>query len=259
VDTAPLLAGAPLDFFDFHAYPGGPSLADQAEKFGMIGYAAKPIIMGEYGAFRHRYGALPGAAQALTNWVAESCGYGFDGWLYWTYYAAGPEVDDRTWGFTDSEGALMALLAPANQADACVPPVPPAINLAAGQPVQASNALASNGPELAVDGNLESVWIAGSHPPQWVEVDLGGAYRVTAIRLLVSQSPAGATHHQVFVRGPQSRAGTLVVEFRGDTADGDWLEFVPDPPLENVRYVRIETVSSPSWAAWREIVVEGGP
>jgi hypothetical protein len=259
VDTAPLLAGAALDFFDFHAYPGGPSLAEHAEKFGMVGYDAKPIILGEYGAFRNRYGELPDAEQALTGWVAESCGYGFDGWLYWTYYPANAEVNDRTWGLTDADGALLSLLAPANQADPCSVGATLRANLALGRPVQASNALAPDVPEHAVDGNQESVWIAGGHPPQWIEVDLGGAYRLTEIRLLVSQLPAGPTRHRVLVRGPGGAAATLVHEFAVDTVDGDWLAFVPDAPLENVRYVRVETTSSPSWVAWREVVVKGEP
>jgi preprotein translocase subunit Sec61beta len=259
VDTAPLLAGAPLDFFDFHAYPGGPSLAEHAEKFGMLDYDAKPIIMGEYGAFRHRYAELADAAEAVTSWVAESCAYGFDGWLYWTYYPANAEVGDRTWSFTDAEGTLMALLAPANQADPCIAPAVPGSNLATGRPVQSSNALAPDVAEQAVDGNTETVWLAGGHPPQWIEVDLGDAYRVSEIRLLVSQSPAGPTQHRLLVRGPDGGPATLVHEFAADTSDGDWLEFVAEAPLENVRYVRVETVSSPSWVAWREIVVRGGP
>jgi hypothetical protein len=153
----------------------------------------------------------------------------------------------------------MTLLAPANQADPCAAAAVPGTNLAAGRPVQASNALAPDLPELAVDSNTETAWISGGHPPQWIEIDLGAAYRVTEIRLLVSQSPAGATRHQVLVRGPEGGPGTLVHEFSGDTADGDWLAFAPELPLENVRFVRVETVSSPSWVAWREIVVRGGP
>ena len=204
----------------------------------MLGYDAKPIIMGEYGAFRHRYSELADAAQAVTSWVAESCAYGFDGWLYWTYYPANPEVNDRTWGFTDADGALMTLLAPANRADPCVAPAVPGTNLAAGRAVEASNAVAPDVAERAVDGNAETVWISGGHPPQWIEVDLGSAYRVTEIRLLVSQSPAGSTGHRVLVRGPEGGAGTLVHEFTGDTADGDWLEFVPEQPLENVQFVK---------------------
>jgi hypothetical protein len=259
VDTAPLLAGAPLDFFDFHAYAGGLSLAMHAEKFGMLDYSAKPIIMGEYGAFRFRYAELPDAARALTNWVAESCVHGFDGWLYWAYYPSNREVDDRTWGFTDADGALMALLAPANQANPCLAAVVPGLNLAEGRPVQASNTLAPDTPEQAVDGNAESVWNAGGDPPQWIEVDLGAVYRLSAVRLLVAQSPAGSTTHRLLVRGPDNGPGILVHEFSGDTADGDWLEYIPEAPLENIRYVRVETVSSPSWVAWREIVVRGAP
>src|SRR6266540_4973776 len=55
VETASLLEKSDLDFFDFHAYPGGPSLQSHAEHFGMLGYDAEPILMGEYGAFRHIY------------------------------------------------------------------------------------------------------------------------------------------------------------------------------------------------------------
>jgi hypothetical protein len=115
--------------------------------------------------------------------------------------------------------------------------------------VQASNAVAPDVAEQGGGRQHRNRVDRGGHPPQWIEVDLGGAYRVTEIRLLVSQSPAGATRHRVLVRGPEGGPGTLVHEFSGDTADGDWLEFVPEAALENVRYVRVETVSSPSW--WR--------
>jgi hypothetical protein len=257
VDTRPLLRAATLDFFDFHAYPGGPSLREHAEHFGMLGFDEKPVVLGEYGAFRQRYGQPAAAARALVAWVAESCALGFDGWLHWTFYPANAEVDDRTWGFTDEGGYLMELLAPANQPDACAPVEVPGANLAYGKPVQASSALAQEAPELAVDENEGSQWGAGSHPPQWIEVDLEDAYRVTAIRLLVAQYPAGPTTHRILVRASGAEGGTLVQEFSGETQDGDWLVFSPSPPLEDVRYVRIETVSSPSWVAWREIQITG--
>ncbi len=255
VDTAPLLQGADLDFFDFHAYPGGPSLAEHARHFGMIGYDFKPIILGEYGAFRSRYGDVAGAARALTAWVADSCALGFDGWLHWTYYPANPEVSDRTWGFTDEDGYLMNLLAPSRQADPCVPAAVPSANLALGKPVRASASLAAEPPEQAVDEDPATQWGAGSHPPQWIEVDLQGAYRVAEIRLLVAQYPAGPTTHRVFVGGPGGQAATLVHTFSGQTRAGDWLVFKPAAPLEAVQTIRIYTLSSPSWVAWSEIQV----
>ncbi len=257
VDTAPLLAGAELDFFDFHAYPGDLSLAEHVQHFGMQDYAAKPILLGEYGAFRQRYGELTSAARALSDWVAESCGFGFDGWLHWAYYPTNPEVDDRTWGFTEEAGYLMELLAPANQPDPCTALALPSANLAFGRPVAASSALAAEAPALAVDENEASQWGAGSDAPQWLEVDLGSAARVTEIRLLVAQFPEGESVHRLFTRGPEAAEGVLVHEFSGFTRDGDWLVFTPAAPLEGVRFVRVYTASSPSWVSWREVQVLG--
>lgn len=256
VDTAPLLKDANLDFFDFHAYPGGPSLADHAQHFGMEGYDAKPIIMGEYGAFRHSYGDITGASRALSDWVAGSCAVGFDGWLYWTYYPANATAGDQTWGLADENGTLLDLLAPKDHPDPCTPIDIPTSNLAYGKPVTASASLPDQKPEMAVDENEDTQWIAGSGPPQWIEIDLQGTFRISEIRLLVAQYPAGSTVHRIQVRSANGSYMT-VHEFSGTTNDGDWLIFTPDAPLENVRTVRIETVSSPSWAAWREIRVSG--
>jgi hypothetical protein len=35
------------------------------------------------------------------------------------------------------------------------------------------------------------------------------------------------------------------------------LEHSPDPVWTNVRYVRVDTASSPSWVSWREIEIYG--
>jgi hypothetical protein len=115
VETASLFERSDLDFFDFHAYPGGPSLRDHVEHFGMFGYDLKPILLGEYGAFRHIYPEIDSAARVITNWVAESCIYGFDGWLYWTYYPSDASAGDRTWGLVDEDDFMLDLFAPLNQ------------------------------------------------------------------------------------------------------------------------------------------------
>jgi len=38
------------------------------------------------------------------------------------------------------------------------------------------------------------------------------------------------------------------------------LEAAPDSPWQGIRYLRVETLSSPSWVSWREIEVisDGG-
>ena len=184
IDTAPLLAGADLDFFDFHAYPGRQTLDELTPAFGMDGYNAKPIILGEFGAFRHIYPAITSAGRAVANWQAESCADGFDGWLYWTYYPAGARAGDNTWGLLDESRFLLNLLAPATHPDPCLAVAVPGDNLAYQKPVRASATLPAEPPENAVDENAASSWSAGSDPPQWIEVDLGQAYRLTGIRLL---------------------------------------------------------------------------
>ncbi|MCA9986958.1 MAG: discoidin domain-containing protein, partial [Anaerolineales bacterium] len=256
VDTAPLLANADLDFFDFHAYPGDRPLTDYIDAFGMAGYREKPIILGEYGAFRHVYGELSTAARAVGQWQADACGAGFAGLLYWTYYPAGANIGDRTWGFTDEDNYLLELLAPSNLPDPCLAPEIASANLAYQKPVTSSAALTEEPAANAVDENNATQWGSGADAPQWLEVDLGGAHTITEIRLLVGQWPAGDTSHRLLVRS----AGGDFVEihrFTSFTTEGDWLVFVPTEPIPAIQYVRVETLSSPSWVAWKELQVFG--
>jgi hypothetical protein len=255
VETAPLLETAALDFFDFHAYPGDASLREIAENFGMIGFEAKPIIMGEVGAFIDRYPSEESAARAIQELVAESCEYGFDGWLYWGLYRAPEAIGDATWGFLDGEGLMRAVLAPAEQPDLCDPEPLPRSNLAFGKSVSASRSLLEEPPEQAVDGQ-PAQWGAGADAPQWIQIDLGAPATVRLIRLVVSQWPAGETVHQVWGGGPGEEL-RLLHEFSGHTDGGQVLEFVPADSLAGIQIVRVVTLSSPSWVGWKEIEVVG--
>ena len=257
VETASLLERSDLDFFDFHAYPGVFGFQEHAEHFGMIGYDAKPILLGEYGAFRHIYSEIDPAARALTNWVAESCQHGFDGWLYWTYYPADPNVSDRTWGLVDGDNYLLNLFAPANQPDPCVAVEIPTDNLAYNKPATASRSLTDEPPANAVDDDPSTQWGAGEGPVQWIEIDLQGTFRITEVRLLVAQYPSGNTIHRVQVRSSSGDAFQKVHEFNDVTNNDDWLIFQPDTPLEDVAQIRIQTLASPSWVAWKDIQVYG--
>ncbi|MGZ9222307.1 MAG: discoidin domain-containing protein [Anaerolineales bacterium] len=257
VETASLLEKADLDFFDFHAYPGRFDLREHVGNFGMLGYDAKPILMGEYGAFRRLYSQVDSAARALTKWMAESCEYGFDGWLYWAYYPADPDAIDHTWGLVDGDNYLLNLFAPVNHPDPCVALDVPTDNLAYNKPVTASRSLPEEPPSQAVDDNAGTQWSAGEGPTQWIQIDLQGTYRITKIELLVSQDPAGDTIHRVQIRASDTDAYQTIYEFNESTADNEWLFFRPETPLENVSQIRLETISSPSWVAWKEIQVYG--
>jgi hypothetical protein len=47
--------------------------------------------------------------------------------------------------------------------------------------------------------------------------------------------------------------------FEGITDDSQALTFTPSQPWLGVRYLRIETLDSPSWVAWREIeIIDAG-
>jgi hypothetical protein len=213
--------------------------------------------LGEFGAFRNIYPDVNSASRALTDWIVESCRYGFDGWMYWTYYPADASVGDSTWGFVDEDNHLANLFAPANQVDPCASMDVPVENLAYNKPVSASQSLPDQPPSQIVDDNNSTMWGSGSDPVQWIQVDLQGIYKITEIRLLVAQYPKGDTTHLVQVRASNNDGYQTVYEFHGLTDDNDWLIFTPDTPLENVGQIRIQTIVSPSWVAWKEIQVYG--
>jgi hypothetical protein len=129
-------------------------------------------------------------------------------------------------------------------------------NLALNKNLRYSRAIGGNEGQYALDGDTGTTWSSGDDAPQWIEIDLGQPYDIGALRLLPSQYPAGNTIHRVLGKGPG--ADQLFIEitrFDGFTEDGQWLVFEPDLPIEGIRYIRIETVASPSWVAWREIEI----
>jgi uncharacterized protein YraI len=140
--------------------------------------------------------------------------------------------------------------------DKCEVVAVPSDNLAYQKPARASASLSAEPPAHAVDGNNITQWGAGIHPPQWIEIDLGQVYHITEIRLMVGQWPEGDTVHRIQGR---STGGDFVHlhTFRQKTSGCDWLILTPEPPIAGIQIIRIDTLSSPSWVAWREIQVYG--
>lgn len=75
------------------------------------------------------------------------------------------------------------------------------------------------------------------------------------MQLLVSQDPAGRTSHVIEVLQKGRQGFHRIGQVTERTADGDWLVVRPKRPVPDVRALRIRTVESPSWVAWREIRV----
>lgn len=133
-------------------------------------------------------------------------------------------------------------------------PVPAPVTQISYPSATASAALPDSPPSNAIDGNFETIWSAGSHPEQWIQIDLGQPKTISAIRLIISQYPAGETIHQIRV-GSDANKLTLIHEFKGFTVDPNILEFKPSSPFKDIRYIKIVTTKSPSWVAWREIEI----
>jgi hypothetical protein len=252
LETRGVIERSTLDYVDLHAYPGGLVLPKVMENFGVAGPTRKPLLMGEFGAFKSAFATAADAARGLEEWQAQSCRYGFDGWLLWTW-----DTDEQPelWNGQSGGGAIGRALSPRSRPDPCEGAAA-ATNLALARPVTASASIADGPPSFAVDGNTSTPWISGQDAPQWIEIDLGAETAVSRIRLVVSQFPDGLTVHRVLGRG-EAGDDRLLAELSGLTRANQTLEHVPETSWTGVRYLRVETVASPSWPSWNEIEVYG--
>ncbi len=249
VPSRALMERSSLDLVDLHMYPGvGYDLAAQVALIGLTDAVSKPVMMGEFGAFRFAYPNPRVGAWELAQWQADSCAFGFRGWLSWLW----ANKDDEVFGTREGGDAIARVLSPAERSDPCSEANIPS-NVAMSGTATASTSLPGEPPSNAIDGLVETQWGAGADPPQWIQIDLGGVKSAQEIDLLVGQFPEGETHHRLLVAGNDG-VFTLVKEFERFTAQGDVLRFAPGAPIQ-VRFVRVETIFGPSWVAWPEIRV----
>jgi hypothetical protein len=95
-----------------------------------------------------------------------------------------------------------------------------------------------------------------TYAPQYVQLELPDVYNITEVCLLVCQNPNGPTHHQLFV-GPSENSTILATDLNSTTYNGEWINITYSPPLSNVQFLRLETISSPSWVCWTKFLVDG--
>jgi F5/8 type C domain len=251
VPSRAMLEDSTIDLVDLHLYPGvGQGLEEQVDAIGLTDAVEKPVVMGEFGAFRFASPNPRVASYQLAHWQADSCAFGFAGWLVWLWAPRDGEV----YGAREGAGPIARILSPDERPNPCNAAGVPS-NVAPLGTATASASLADQPPEAAIDDLAGTSWSAGADAPQSIEVDLGAEVSIDELYLFVSQFPAGATHHRLLLAGA-NHVFALAAEFQGSTADGDVLRFRPASPIV-ARYVRVETVSSPSWVSWREIQVFG--
>jgi hypothetical protein len=135
------------------------------------------------------------------------------------------------------------------------PPPGTEVNLALSRPVKASAELPDGPASAAVDGDGDTSWNAGAGPPAWIQIDLGVPVAVGRIVLTVAQSPNGQTIHIVSGRVGDGESNLALGGLAGNTTDNQRLVVEVAPSMPPLRYLRIDTTTSPSWVAWREIEV----
>lgn len=252
IRTRAAIRGSSADVVDLHAAPGIElTLPQSMENFGVDGTEMKPIVLGALGASKAAYPSLDETPYGLAAWQRDSCRFGVDGWLLWTWDT---EEQPELWNALSGGGTIERALAPVQRPDPCAAAAGPH-NVALGRTATASSSEASTPPANAVDGNRQTAWSAGKLAPQWLQVDLASPQAVKRIRLYVTQLPDGFTVHRIYGRASAGGAERLLHEFAGFTRSGDVLEQTPSVPWQDVRYLRVETVSSPSLVAWRELEI----
>jgi hypothetical protein len=252
IRTRAAIRGSSADVVDLHAAPGGDlSLPHSMETFGVDGTETKPIVLGELGASKAAYPSLDETPYALEDWQRDSCRFGVDGWLLWTWDT---EEQAERWNALSGGGTIERALAPTERPDPCAAAAGPH-NVALGRPATASSSDPAKPPGNAFDGDRQTAWSAGTPAPQWLQVDLGSPQAVKRVRLHVTQLPDGFTVHRIYGRASAGGAERLLHEFAGFTRSGDVLEQTPAVSWQDVRFLRVETVASPSVVAWRELEV----
>jgi hypothetical protein len=117
VRTRAVIERSSADFIDIHPYADDELTFPQfMQNYGIDGPVAKPIIMGEFGASKRVYVSASQTAAALVSWQQQSCAYGIDGWLLWTWDS---EEQPGLWNGLDAGGAIEKALSPERRVDPC--------------------------------------------------------------------------------------------------------------------------------------------
>ena len=104
------------------------------------------------------------------------------------------------------------------------------------------------------DGDMATLWTAQDVAPQWLSVEFDDFHLVSKIELVVTQSEAGLTTHEVWL-GDDSHTATPYKRFDNiQTENEQILEVFVDPP-RRIKSVYILTRHSMGWVGWYEVRV----
>lgn len=103
---------------------------------------------------------------------------------------------------------------------------------------------------------VDNYWNSGGYAPQYLQLELPRAQTISRVLLQINQTPNGQTSHSLLV-GSEQNALREVKVLIGYTIKHEWINMTFSPPLENVRFLRVNTIASPSWIAWAKFLVLG--
>jgi len=111
------IGGSRADYVDLHFYPGLRDRYQEMDSFEIAG-SHKPLVLGEYGAFKFLYADTASAADALRDCQVWTCNeYKFTGWLAWTWDTTEqPEL----YTVLDDGGVINGVLAPVTRPNPCL-------------------------------------------------------------------------------------------------------------------------------------------
>jgi hypothetical protein len=94
------------DYIDLHVYPVGST---RAQFDGAALSKAKPLLLGETGAFKFNFPNPSSGAIGIKNVMIESVNYGFTGWGIWTWDSVEQVV---LWTLTEANNTMNNVLSP---------------------------------------------------------------------------------------------------------------------------------------------------
>ena len=112
------LAKTSIDFLDIHLYAEQDIQASLGKNLDSVEFPrvkdeclrqGKPLIMGEFGAFKERFPTIEEAASAMKTQAELARDLGFRGWLFWTYDT---EEQERLWNAKSEDGQIFHALSP---------------------------------------------------------------------------------------------------------------------------------------------------
>ena len=112
------------------------------------------------------------------------------------------------------------------------------------------------GPGNLYDNNPGTLWNSCGYAPQWVVFEFFEKKEISLIKLYVAQTPAGEAEHRIYFAGGDKKFFE-VGKINQLSKEGDILSFKSPEEYKTteVKYLKIQTLKSPSWIAWKEIEV----